>query len=45
MNHTELNALVFCPILSDIHPVAQVAGGNWDPTKGGPVCWLDEGGA
>lgn len=44
MNSIELTALVFCPVLLDSHPLAQVAGGNSDPTRGGSVCWLDEGG-
>lgn len=45
MNSIELTVLVFCPVLAGSLPLAQVAGGNSDPTTGGPVCWLDEGGA
>lgn len=41
--HIELTALVFCPVLLDSRTLAQVAGGNLDPTRGGLVCWLGWG--
>ena len=44
MSSIEATALVFCPILSDSHQLAQVAGRTSDLTRGGPVCWWDEGG-
>lgn len=44
VNAIELTALVFLLILSDSHPLAQMAEGNSDPTRGGPLFWLYEGG-
>lgn len=45
MDSIERTALVFRPVLSQSHPIVQVAPGNPDPTRRGPVCCVDVGGA